>query len=255
MRSFALLSVFAFVGCAGNSLPIDNGSTTGGSTSGGSTNGGSTTAGTTNGGSTTSGTTTNGTTTNGGTSGTTTGGTSGTGGQGDACKTTCDCMAGFACFMNQCQMGIMGINLYCCDAGATCPNGQYCQGSDGMFGQCPGAGGTTGTIGGGTGGTTGTTGSCQTACDCPTGEACFQGNCFAAPQGKLFCCDDPTNCPSGQYCQSSMGGGLMMCGGGMGGGTTGMGGTTGTMCQATKCMQNSDCTAIGCARCRNGTCR
>jgi hypothetical protein len=77
--------------------------------------------------------------------------------------------------------------------------------------------------------------------------------------GKLYCCDDTANCPSGQFCQSSMGGPPQMCGGG----TTGGGGISGTtggggMCQMTKCMTNQDCTAAGCNNgCsrRSGTCR
>jgi hypothetical protein len=248
MRRLVVLTALVF-GCTDNSLPIESGATTGGSTAG-TTTAGTTTAGTnggttagTNGG-TTSGTTTGTTGTTGGTttSGTTTGGTTG-GGPGAMCGSACDCMSGLACFQGQCVQSPMG-KLFCCDDTASCPSGQFCQGSDGMFGMCGGM----------------NAGQCKTACDCNAGEACFNGGCVSAPQGQLYCCE--TNCPSsgGGFCQS-MDGSFMQCGtGGTTGGTIGgtTGGTTGTsMCMAVACKQDSDCKAMGCARCsmRSGTCR
>jgi hypothetical protein len=236
MQRLVLLTAFVF-GCADNALPTENnggnnGATTAGTT--GSTTAGGTTAGTngsTTAGSTTAGGTTAGSTTAGGTTGTTgttgsTGGTTG-GPQGSPCKNTCDCQAGLACFQNTCQAAGMFM-LYCCDS-SSCPAGQVCQGSDGSFGMC-GAG----TTGGGV---------CKTACDCPQGEACFNGGCVMPPMGPLYCCE--TGCPSGGGICQSMTGSFGQCGGGMTTGTNG-GTSGGTMCQSTPCMSSTDCTKVGC---------
>jgi hypothetical protein len=248
MSRLFVLTALMF-GCASNALPIDNGSsgatsaTTGttGGTTGGTTTGG-TTGGTTTGGTTTGGTTSGSGTTTGGTTGSTTGGTSGGGGPGDKCTVACECMAGLACFQNQCVKSPMG-ELWCCEDPSNCPSGGFCQSKDGSFGSCGMSGGTTGGNG------------CKTACDCPSGQACFQGGCVSSPLGELFCCDDPSSCPDGQFCQGSDGS-FMMCGGGMGGtsGTTG----GGSMCESVMCMSDTDCESIscfnGCSR-RRGVCR
>ncbi len=270
MRSFALLSAFALVGCAGNSLPIEGGTSSTSSTTGANTgtNGNNTGTNGTSTGTNGTSTGTNGTSTgtngnNTGTTGSTTAANTGTngsntgttgGGKGTKCSSTCDCATGLACFQNQCTNGmLMGVTLYCCDNTASCPDGQFCQSEDGSFGMC----------GSSTGGTTGGNG-CTTACDCPSGEACFQGGCITPPQGKLYCCDDANACPSGGVCQSSSGG-LMMCGGGANTGANGgmnggmNGGTNGSaiMCLTTKCMSNTDCTNAGCGNCNMNrhTCR
>jgi hypothetical protein len=242
MRRLVFLLAF---GCSSNALPVDNngGSTAGtnGSTTAG-TNGsttagtnGSTTAGTN--GSTTAGTNgsttagTNGSTTA-GTNGSTTAGTNGgtTGGPpGAPCKTACDCMVGLACFQNMCVKSPMGM-LYCCDS-STCPSGQFCQGSDGSFAMC------------GSNMTTGSGGGCKTACDCPTGEACFNGGCVTPPMGKLYCCDNGSCPSSGGFCQASDGS-FGQCGGGTNGGPAPI--DAGVSCNTVSCMSSIDCVMNGC---------
>jgi hypothetical protein len=239
MRRLVFLLAF---GCSGNSLPVDNNSTAGttagtnGSTTAGSTTAGtngSTTAGSTTAGSTTAGTngsTTAGSTTAGtnGTTGTTNGGTTNGGPPGAACKTACDCMLGLACFQNMCVKSPMGM-LYCCDS-SSCPSGQFCQGSDGSFAMC--------------GSTTGMGGGCKTACDCPTGQACFNGGCVMPPTGQLYCCDNGSCPASGGFCQGSDGS-FGQCGGGTNGGPAPFDAGVNS-CSTISCMSNSECLMNGC---------
>jgi len=141
-------------------------------------------------------------------------------------------------------------SLYCCDDPVTCPSGSLCQSSSGMYDQCMGGMG-------GTGGSGGMAGSCTTACDCPTGQACMQNKCVQSNLGNLYCCDDPGQCPSGGFCQSSSGQ-YGQCGGGRPdfGRPTDMtfgptdGGTN--FCQFIPCQSNRRCQQAGCGSCDSG---
>ncbi len=118
---------------------------------------------------------------------------------------------------------------------------------------------------------------CKTACDCQPGLACRQGMCGASNIGKIYCCDS-SDCPAGNFCQSSTGG-FSQCGstggGGPGGGTGGFGGGgsggfggggggfgggsdagMGAFCQQVPCGNNAGlCKMIGCGACTAaGTC-
>ena len=114
---------------------------------------------------------------------------------------------------------------------------------------------------------------CKTACDCQPGLACRMGVCGASNIGKIYCCDS-TDCPAGNFCQSSMGG-FSQCGaggtggfggGGFGGGPGGGGGGggfpgggdlgIGQFCTQIPCGGNSGvCKMIGCGACTAaGTC-
>ncbi len=46
---------------------------------------------------------------------------------------------------------------------------------------------------------------CRTACDCPGGLACFQGQCLPGIV-PVFCCDEPGSCPAGEMCEYRQGG-------------------------------------------------
>jgi hypothetical protein len=232
MYRFVVLAALA-VGCSDNALPTANNSsgattagTNGSTTAGtnGSTNGATTgTGGTTTSSGTTAGSTTAGTTTAG--TGGSTGGTTG-GPVGSPCKTACDCTSGLGCFMNACVQPPMGQQFFCCDD-PSCPSGTFCQGSNGSFGMCG----------------TPMAGTCKTACDCPAGQACFNGGCVTPPMGPLYCCDNGS-CPAGGgFCQASDGS-FNQCGGG---GTSTGGTTGGTMtCDTHMCMSDADCMMIGC---------
>jgi hypothetical protein len=56
------------------------------------------------------------------------GGTSGA-----ACTSACDCLPGLACFGGLCRQG--AASVYCCNS-TTCPTGDFCQSSTGMYGRC-----------------------------------------------------------------------------------------------------------------------
>ena len=144
--------------------------------------------------------------------------------------------------------------------------------------------------GGGTGGTGGSHGvdmarplggtgaTCKTACDCQPGLACRQGMCGMSNIGPVYCCDS-SDCPAGNFCQSSTGG-FAQCGspggggtgggfggggggGGFGGGPGGGGGFgdmgLGQFCTQVPCGAagggNNICKMIGCGACTAaGTC-
>ena len=67
------------------------------------------------------------------------GGGGGGGGGGSSCMTACDCTPGLACLQGSCVMSMFGA-VYCCDNGM-CPQGSFCQSSQGGFMQCGGGGG------------------------------------------------------------------------------------------------------------------
>ena len=131
-------------------------------------------------------------------------------------------------------------------------------------------------------GATGAT--CKTACDCEPGLACRMGTCGMSNIGPVYCCDSK-DCPSGNFCQSSMGGfgqcGANGGGGGFGGGPGGGGGGfgggpggggggfgggpggggipdggIGMLCHQVPCGTNAGiCKMIGCGACTAaGTC-
>lgn len=105
---------------------------------------------------------------------------------------------------------------------------------------------------------------CTSACDCKAGLACVMGACASSPLGQLYCCAD-SNCPMGQFCQSSDGS-YGQCGVG----TINPGGPPtfndlgisfprdagAGMCAQIMCTADKDCMAAGCMTCsRRGTCR
>jgi hypothetical protein len=55
------------------------------------------------------------------------------GSSGAGCTTACDCLPGLACFGGLCRAGTASI--YCCNS-TTCPTGDFCQSSTGMYGRC-----------------------------------------------------------------------------------------------------------------------
>jgi hypothetical protein len=153
---------------------------------------------------------------------------------GATCMTACDCQPGLACDPrnNTCAMPPMQIGpVYCCDDTANCPSGGTCQSSSGQYGQCGGMMG----------------GTCTTACDCTPGEACLMGTCRMGFQ-PVYCCDDPSTCTTGSFCESASG---MF--GRCGGGTFDLGfpppGDGGAACGSIPCMRNRTCRNAGCGSC------
>jgi hypothetical protein len=71
--------------------------------------------------------------------------------------------------------------VYCCSKSG-CRNGQACVNTNGTSGTCKPE--------------------CKVRCDCPQGQDCFSGNCFA--RAGAYCCDK-AGCPKGQACQSKTG--------------------------------------------------
>lgn len=108
------------------------------------------------------------------------GGTGTCGGEGAACTSACDCIAGLSCINGQCTKS--SVPIYCCDSN-TCPTGQACETRTGSKGVC----------GQGT--------NCKTACDCQIGEACNAGYCRKTDV-PVYCCDTPSACPAGQICET-----------------------------------------------------
>jgi hypothetical protein len=121
-------------------------------------------------------------------------------------------------------------------------------------------GGSTGTGGGGTGGSgnteAGTGGSdvreggsgadaqsCETACDCEPGDACFDGHCTHQYHGEMYCC--PTQCDThlGKLCQSPNGN-YDVCGG-----TD----APRPMCSFFDCVGNASCPPT-CTTCASDAC-
>ncbi len=269
MRSLLVLSALAFVGCVDNALPIENGASTGstagttagstagttaGSTTAGTTTAGTTTAGTTTAGTTTAGTTTAGTTTAGTTTAGTSAGTTGSGGQGDDVRQHLRLQSRARLFPEPVRQRRDGREPLLLRRSVELPRWadlpelrrqlQHVRHQQRQRHHRQRR-------------------NVQDRVRLPGGQACFQGACVTPPTGKLYCCDDANSCPSGGFCQSSMGG-LMMCpGGGGGGGPRDMGAGmgprdagTGPNCGAIMCKTNTDCTNAGCGTCtRRGTCR
>jgi hypothetical protein len=158
-----------------------------------------------------------------------------------SCVSACDCGGGLACYMGQCIRAPFG-NVYCCDDASNCPSGSICQDRSGNPSQCGGGGG------GGGGGTR-----CTTACDCPTGQGCRQGQCSQGMR-PIYCCDRPSSCPQGATCQSSSGS-FSQCSSNPPPPNPPDGGTGG-YCGFIPCQTNSTCTQVGCVACgMNGRCR
>jgi hypothetical protein len=104
-------------------------------------------------------------------------------------------------------------------------------------------------------------GACKITCDCESGLACFRGKCRKL-QIPVYCCE-ATDCPSGQICQSQLGGPPQQCGnmsggggpgGDGGGGSDGGGGGGGSYCQYIRCQSDDLCSQAGCGACSNGVC-
>jgi hypothetical protein len=124
MRQLLLAFVVAAAGCAAQGLPIEggggNGPTGGGAGSGGNGGGGN----------------------NGGLPDL----AQPLSGPGGSCQTACDCQPGLACQNGSCGQTQFGM-IYCCESD-TCPQGNFCQSSQGGFGQCmPGGNGGNGGTG------------------------------------------------------------------------------------------------------------
>jgi hypothetical protein len=116
-----------------------------------------------------------------------------------------------------------------------------------MMGMCGGGGGGGGTGAGPDGGLPGGSGPCASACDCPTGMACFRGQCTMPPFGAIYCCDSQ-DCPQGNVCQSSSGS-LGQCGGGGGSGGGASDGGSPAYCGFIPCMSDTGCQRAGCGSC------
>ncbi|MBK06591.1 MAG: hypothetical protein CL920_39950 [Deltaproteobacteria bacterium] len=111
------------------------------------------------------------------------GGTKTCGSEGSPCVSACGCVAGLACVNGQCTKS--STTVYCCD-NTNCPEGQVCETAKGERGVC------------------GKIKKCNSACDCPTGQACSNGRCVVSPV-PVYCCDKPNSCPSGQACDTADG--------------------------------------------------
>ena len=157
------------------------------------------------------------------------------------CSTACDCDPGLSCIANTCTLG--NTPLFCCESN-TCPSGQTCENRRGVRGMCPSAPCTSacdcsngqscvngtclsqgepvfccdqGTCPAGSAcqGLNGDLAicqddiACQSACDCMSGMACLDGNCILGDL-PVFCCED-SFCPSGERCESRVGGPFMLC--------------------------------------------
>lgn len=133
-------------------------------------------------------------------------------GQPQGCKHTCDCSQGLLCIQGTCVNS--GSPVYCCDS-ANCPAGRSCVWRVGGFGNCK-----PNNI------------QCKSACDCKTGETCYNGACIRSGS-PTYCCARKDNCPSGQLCQDEQGT-LRICGSGK------------------TCRNNCDCPAK--EQCFNGSC-
>lgn len=102
------------------------------------------------------------------------------GGQG-LCQSHCDCMNGYGCQNGQCTANVP--QAYCCGR-MPCPEGADCQYIDGRVGMC--------SLGQNT---------CQSACDCPSGQQCQQGRCVLG-DSLLYCCSQTgMDCPNHQVCE------------------------------------------------------
>ncbi len=106
----------------------------------------------------------------------------------ETCYSACDCPTGQRCVNGSCLL--QGDPIFCCDQGS-CPAGAACQNTEGELALCQGE------I------------PCQSACDCMPGMSCVDGSCALGNQ-PIFCCED-SFCPSGERCESQMGGPLMLC--------------------------------------------
>ncbi|MAD61369.1 MAG: hypothetical protein CMH49_07655 [Myxococcales bacterium] len=101
-----------------------------------------------------------------------------------SCQNACDCWGGEACVDGQCLR--TDEAAYCCER-RLCPAGSICENNDSSMGMCPSM-------------------MCSTACDCPTGQACIDGDCqLSSDQGLTYCCEDAA-CPTGRACELPNGG-------------------------------------------------
>lgn len=131
----------------------------------------------------------------------------------DACISVCDCTEGQACVEGRCAQASQPT--YCC-AEAECPAGNFCEQEDGSRALCPSNG-------------------CQSACDCPTGQACVEESCLLSEElGLTYCCEDPA-CPSGRICELPNG-------------------ETSECRGETECAVTCDCQSIPGTACRGGRC-
>ncbi len=134
-------------------------------------------------------------------------------GQPQGCQHTCDCSQGLLCIQGSC-VNTGGNPVYCCDS-PNCPAGRSCVWRVGGFGNCK-----PNNI------------QCKSACDCQTGETCYNGACIKSGS-PTYCCSRKDNCPSGQLCQDPQGT-LRICGSGK------------------ACTTNCDCPTQ--EQCFNGNC-
>jgi len=130
----------------------------------------------------------------------------------EECETACDCPTGLFCYAGQCHVGI--VPVYCCDSD-TCPAGEQCEQRDGTPTVCAERTPTpthvptqpptptlpaTPTLAPPVPTATPTrTPACETACDCPTGQLCGQGQCHVGIV-PVYCCDSGP-CPAGEQCE------------------------------------------------------
>ncbi|MCA9672799.1 MAG: hypothetical protein KC503_44710 [Myxococcales bacterium] len=122
---------------------------------------------------------------------------------GGACTKHCDCAQGQLCSGGKCLAGF--AQIYCCSK-AGCPQGQACVDQNGNAGVCNGSNPNP------------TPGSCNTDCDCSTGQACYQGSCQWTPFPAYCCSKQP--CPWGSPCTTAQGS-MGTCGQNNGGGNNG----------------------------------
>ncbi len=97
-----------------------------------------------------------------------------------ACHSACECPDGMGCIDGYCKE--TNAAIHCCDD-ENCPAGERCQTADGRFDICERE--------------------CRTACDCDSGQGCFDGQCIDTDV-PIYCCESDV-CPTGQRCQSRNG--------------------------------------------------
>lgn len=99
----------------------------------------------------------------------------------EGCQSACDCWRGQACIDGRCQ-DRPNDPAFCCER-TLCPQGASCEHDDRSEGVCP-------------------VKMCVGACDCPTGQACIEGQCeLSITEGLVYCCASG-NCPLDRPCDT-----------------------------------------------------